>query len=94
MLAQGLIAVLKIDVQGALAAMQLRPDAISIFVLPPDKDELLRRIRDRGTDSEEAIATRMQNAEDEMARSAAYDYRIVNDNIVAAIERLEEIAGG
>lgn len=94
MLAQGMIAVLKIDVQGALTAMQLRRDAISIFVLPPDKEELLRRIRDRGTDSEEAIATRMRNAEDEMARSAAYDYRVINDNVVAAVDRLEEIAGG
>lgn len=91
MLDEGKIAILKIDVQGALTAMELRPDALSIFILPPSWEELEHRIRSRATDSEEAIAKRLKNASDEIAQAGQYAYQVVNDDIAAAVAELERI---
>lgn len=91
LLAQDKIAVLKIDVQGALSVMDLRPDAISIFLLPPSNEELERRIRGRGTDPEETIQKRLRNAHDEMALSSRYQHRIINQKVEDAVEELESI---
>jgi len=93
LLEDGRIAVLKIDVQGALTVMGLRSDASSVFLLPPDIAELERRIRDRGTDSPEAIAKRLKNAQDEIALSSRYDHRIVNDNVDRVVDELQDIFG-
>ncbi|HJP83098.1 MAG TPA: guanylate kinase [Fimbriimonadaceae bacterium] len=86
----GKIAVLKIDVQGALTVMNRRPDAISIFLQPPNDGELERRIRERGLDSDEVIRVRLQNALEEMSFADRYDHRIVNDNIPNVVRQLEE----
>ena len=86
----GKVAVLKIDVQGALTVMNRRPDAISIFLQPPNEAELERRIRERGLDSEEVIRVRLQNALEEMSFADRYDYRIVNDNLLSVVRQLEE----
>ena len=91
LLAEGKVAVLKIDVQGASAVMSLRPDAISVFLMPPDMDELERRIRGRGTESEEAIAKRLSNARAEMSRSDLYQHRIVNLTVASAVRALQEL---
>ncbi len=87
----GKVAVLKIDVQGALTVMALRPDAVSVFLLPPDTDELARRLRDRGTDDPETVAHRLRKAEGELALSERYAHRIVNDDVDAAVSRLVEL---
>lgn len=84
----GKVAVLKIDVQGALTVMALRPDAISVFILPPDADELARRLRDRATDSPEKIAERLENAQGEIALSERYAHRIVNDDVAKVVSQL------
>ena len=88
MLREGKIAILKIDVQGALTAMELRPDALTVFLLPPSRDELERRIRARGTDSTEAIAKRLQNAHDEIATSERYQHRIENHSVEEVVQIL------
>jgi guanylate kinase len=91
MLAEGKIAILKIDVQGALTAMALRPDAISVFLFPPDADELERRIKARGTDDHATITRRLQNAVDEMALANRYQHRIMNDDVDRVVDRLVEL---
>lgn len=91
LLEAGRIAVLKIDVQGALAAMDLRPDAVSVFLLPPDADELARRLRDRGTDDDAAVARRLENARGELALAERYTHKIVNDDVTNVVSRLMEL---
>ncbi|MFQ3587456.1 MAG: guanylate kinase [Fimbriimonadaceae bacterium] len=91
LLANGKIAVLKIDVQGALTALRLRSDALSIFLLPPSWEELERRIRGRASDSPEEIEVRLQNARDEIATAAEYAYRVVNDDLERAVSEIDAI---
>lgn len=92
-LSDGRVAVLKIDVQGALTVMPLRPDAKTIFLLPPDEEELERRIRGRQKDSEETIAKRLAKAKDEIAQSGHYEHRIVNQIVEETVKKLQEITG-
>jgi len=91
LLEAGKIAILKIDVQGALTAMALRPDAISVFLLPPDGEELARRLRSRGTDDDVTVAKRLENARGELALAEAYQHRLVNDDIETVIEKLAAV---
>ena len=90
-LSEGKMAVLKIDAQGALDAMQIRPDAVTIFTLPPTNEELERRIRSRGTDSEEQIQKRLASALWEIEQSAHYQHRVVNDDLSRAVLEIEGI---
>lgn len=87
----GRIAVLKIDVQGALTVMEKRDDAISIFLLPPSFEELERRIRTRGTDDEVTIQKRLKNAREEIELADRYQHRVVNDDIDRAVGEIMEI---
>jgi guanylate kinase len=87
---QDKIPVLKIDVQGAIEVMHLRPDAITVFILPPSLEELEARIRGRKTDDEETIQKRLRNAHDEMALSDRYQLQIVNDDVDAVVRKLME----
>ena len=91
LLADGKVAVLKIDVQGALTVMELRPDAISVFLLAPSDEVLETRIRGRGTDDEAVIKRRLANALAEIELAERYDHQLVNDDIGAVVKRLEEI---
>ena len=81
-----------IDWQGA---RQLEPDfgehLITIFLLPPSMNELERRLRARGTDSEEVIADRMRRAADEISHWAEYEYVLVNDGMDACLEHVRSI---
>ena len=65
--------------------MQLRPDCMSIFIVPPSMEELERRLRDRGTEDEETIALRMATAREEMAHKNEYQHIVMNDNLEDAI---------
>lgn len=91
LLAGGRIAVLKIDVQGALSAMEQRPDALSVFLLPPTEEELERRIRTRNLDNPSVIQKRLANAHQEIALSDRYRYRIVNDDVEQVVSELQKI---
>ena len=82
---------LDIDCQGARQLRQSIDQAVFIFILPPDMAELERRLRGRGTDSEEVIRRRLENARAEIEQSSWYDYRVINDNIEQAKARLKDI---
>ena len=75
---------LDIDIQGARQIKKVYPEAISIFVLPPSWIELERRLRSRGTDSEEVINRRLRRAREEIQELTRYDYLIVNDYLEQA----------
>lgn len=83
--------VLEIDVQGARQVKQKLPEAIAVFIVPPSRQDLERRLRSRGQDSDEAIARRLERARQEIARSAEYDFVIVNDDLLRASDELRAI---
>lgn len=87
----GKIVLLEIDVQGAEIVLKKYPDAVSIFILPPSFEELERRLRNRGTETEEKILKRLKNAKEEMSRSKEYEYLVVNDDLSTAIRDVETI---
>ena len=91
MIADGLIAVLKIDVQGALSVMPSCLEAVTIFVMPPSVEELESRIRGRNTDSDDAIKLRLQNAEWEISQACHYQHRVINDDLDRAVSELQSI---
>ncbi|MCB9838585.1 MAG: guanylate kinase [Phycisphaeraceae bacterium] len=93
-LAAGRLALLDVDVVGARNIKSMRPDAYFIFFMPPSKDELLRRLRDRKRESEEAIQKRFAVASreiDDAQSSGIYDEFVVNDDLTTAIARTLEI---
>jgi guanylate kinase len=83
---------LEIDVQGAVQVKGKIPDAISIFIIPPSKQELESRLRARGTNSEEEIARRLARARQEMESYQGYDYVVVNDDLERAGGEVQAIA--
>ena len=88
----GGIAVFDIDVQGGQSIQRRHPEAVLVFVLPPSMAELERRLRERGTESEDAIRRRMLAARSELEHGArAYDYLVVNDSVERAYAELEAI---
>ncbi len=96
--AKGLDLVLEIDVQGAQQLRELHmrhelPELVSIFIVPPSRQELERRIRARGQDSEEEIARRLERARQEMQRYTQYDYIVVNDDVERAGRAVQAIVG-
>jgi len=86
--------VLEIDVQGALQVKQKLPGAVAIFVLPPSRAELERRIRARGQDSEDEIGRRLERARQEMLNYSSYDFAVINDDLRRATEDVQAIARG
>jgi guanylate kinase len=91
-LRSGGIAVFDIDVQGGRAIQRKYPEAILVFVLPPTMDELERRLRERGTETEESIRRRMLAARAEMENGVTlYDYIIINDAVHQAYVELEAV---
>src|SRR6202047_2748731 len=82
---KGLDLVLEIDVQGAAQVKQKFPESVAIFILPPSREELERRLRSRGQDSGEEIARRLAKARDEMAQFRTYyAYCVLNDDVERA----------
>ncbi len=79
---------LEIDWQGAQQVRKVFPKAVGVFILPPSVEELERRLRGRGTDSEDVISRRVLGARGEMRHVAEFDYVIINENLPAAIEDL------
>jgi|SRR5277367_6318787 len=79
---------LDIDVQGAAQIKQTLPDAVSIFVLPPDRKTLEKRLRHRGEDSDPVIDRRLKAAGREIENYSKYDYILINDDLKESIENL------
>lgn len=88
---KGIDVFLEIEVQGALKVKKKVPDAVFIFLTPPDLNELQERLVGRGTDSEEVIAQRIERAREEIALMSEYDYAIVNDEVPLAAERVKRV---
>lgn len=88
---KGIDVFLEIEVQGALQVKKKVPDAVFIFLTPPDLNELQERLVGRGTDSEEVIAQRIERAREEIALMSEYDYAIVNDEVPLAAECVKRV---
>ena len=83
--------ILEIDWQGARQVRKNMPDTVSIFILPPSKDSLLERLKNRGQDDDETISKRMENAEREMSHYEEFDYIIINEQFDSALIDLKNI---
>lgn len=90
-LAAGDTVLLEIDVQGAFQVLEKLPQAKLIFIAPPSIEELERRLRGRGTETDDVIAQRLANATGEMEASRDYDHIIVNDDLERATKELVRV---
>ena len=91
LLEQGRDVLLEIDWQGARQVREVMPDCVSIFILPPSREELERRLRTRAADSAITIARRLAESRDEIAHVADFDYVVVNDQFADALGDLRSI---
>ena len=87
----GVNVLLEIEVQGARQIMELEQDAVTIFIVPPNMKELERRLRSRGTDSEEKLAARMERATLELQEKTHYAHIVVNDRVDRAAKEILSI---
>ena len=83
--------VLEIDVQGALAVVERFPAAVTIFLRPGSHEELERRLRGRGTETEQSIRCRLAQADHELAQAERYQYQVINDDMDQAVREICEI---
>lgn len=90
-LSQGRHAVLDIETDGARQVREHYPEAVRIFILPPSAAVLLERLKGRNTEPVEKIRTRLAHAADELALADEYDYVVVNDDLVTAVEHVAAI---
>ena len=88
---KGISVILEIEVKGFKQVKEKMPEAISVFLAPPSMEELERRLRNRGTDSEEKILERLSIAKEEMKLSEKYDYIVVNDDVDRAVREIINI---
>jgi guanylate kinase len=93
-LASGRHVILEIDWQGARQVREAKPDCITVFILPPTREELERRLRSRGTDSEAVIERRLRDALSDMSHWDEFDYVIFNDDLDDAVADLEAVLAG
>ena len=92
-LAAGKWVVLEIDMQGTQAVLRLYPDAVTIFVRPETLEELERRLRSRGTESESSIQRRLNAARQELAGASMYRFQVTNQNVDRAVDEILNILG-
>lgn len=90
-LAEGKDVILEIDVQGAIQVKEHMPEAVLIFIAPPGENELVRRLNQRGTEREQELKRRLENARKELNAASDYDHIIINDDIDRASSELEDI---
>ena len=88
---KGKICFLIIERKGAQKVMKNYPDAVSVFLMPPDINTLERRLKKRNTESEEAIKNRLKIAEEEIEYASTFNYVIVNNKLGKAVEELNDI---
>ena len=92
--AVGKTVLLEIDWQGAAQIRQREPTAVSVFILPPSRAELERRLRSRGTDTKENIGRRLRDALTDMAQWKKFDYVLINEDIDVAAAEFSSILDG
>ena len=83
--------ILEIDVQGGLQVIEKCSDCISIFIMPPSIDELRSRLSGRGTEKEEVISKRVDEAQREIKQGSVYKYHVVNNDIETSIKEVSDI---
>ena len=92
-LQRGQDVILEIDLQGARQVRRSLPEAIHIFLKPPSWDELVRRLRGRGTETEEQMERRLETARTELAHELEFDHVVVNDELSMTIGKLVSLIG-
>ncbi len=92
-LSQGRSVLFEIDLQGARQIRETMPEARLVFLLPPDWDELVRRLRERGTESEEEIQRRLETANGELAAKDEFDVRVINRDVTEAAQQVVDLMG-
>ncbi len=85
---EGKNVILEIEVQGAPQIKKIFTEAVTVFLIPPDKEELRKRLTGRGTEDNETIEKRIQRAAEEIELLPNYDYVVINDEIENAVERI------
>jgi len=90
-LASGKNAVLDIEVAGAAQVRERMPHSIHVFLVPPDARTMVGRLTGRKTDSDDAVARRIAHAREELSHVAEYDYVVLNDDLVHAVDRVAAI---
>ncbi len=88
---EGINVILEIEVQGAMKVRKLVPDAVFIFIVPPSISELERRLRKRGTETDDVIAKRVAEAAGEIKKAPDYDYIVVNGDLDDAVDDFKKI---
>ncbi|MGB7894449.1 MAG: guanylate kinase [Microcoleus sp.] len=88
---EGKWVLLEIELEGARQIRNKFPEALRIFILPPSWEELERRLRSRGQDSETAIARRLVRAKEEIEAAGEFDFQVVNDDLEVALKKLESL---
>ena len=83
--------ILEIDVDGAKHVREVFPDALLLMITPPSREELIRRLRERGTEDEVLIESRLKRADYEMSRSQFYDYTVINDDLEKTVAQIISI---
>ena len=83
--------ILEIEVQGAKQVKDKMPKSVSVFIMPPSVEELELRLRGRHTEDEESIQRRLKEAKREMKAGEDFDYKVINDNLLDAINELQKI---
>ncbi|HUH54961.1 MAG TPA: guanylate kinase [Rhodanobacter sp.] len=91
LLAQGRDVLLEIDWQGAQQIRRSKPDCVSVFILPPSRAELERRLRGRGSDSAAVIERRLRNSREEIGHAHEFDFILINDVFNDALDDLQAI---
>jgi guanylate kinase len=94
LLAEGHGVVLEIDWQGARQVRAAMPESVGIFILPPSRAELERRLRGRGTDTETVIRRRLADAATDMSHWSEFQFVVVNDDFSTALQALSDIVRG
>ncbi len=87
-LKNGGVMLLDVDVQGAERLKAEYPEAVTIFILPPSEEELQKRLIQRGTETEEQLAVRFENAKEEMKLHKMFDHTVVNNELKTAVEEV------
>ena len=87
----GRFLILDVDVQGAMQMRDRVPDAVLVFVLPPSADALVERLTERGTEGEDNVTQRIENARGELEQASRFDYIVVNENLDHAINDVRSI---
>lgn len=88
---QGRDVILEIELQGALKIREQYPDALLLFVMPPDAQTLADRLRGRGTETDEVIKARLARAVEESVQVDEYDYMIINDDLDQSVEEVHRL---